>query len=83
MTCDSVQELQKIHAIFPEAELVLRISVEDTDAPCPVSGMKFGAPKEFWNQILDEAQFLNMNIRGISFHVGSGGCSFENYKRAL
>ena len=73
----------KIHAIYPEAELVLRISVEDTDAPCPVSGMKFGAQKQSWNQILDESQFHNMKIRGVSFHVGSGGVSFENYRNAL
>jgi ornithine decarboxylase len=24
-----------------------------------------------------------MSVRGVSFHVGSGGCSFDNYKRAL
>jgi ornithine decarboxylase len=83
LTVDSVQEIQRIHSVYPEAELVLRISVEDTDAPCPVSGMKFGAPKKTWNEILDVSQSLNVNLRGVSFHVGSGGCSFQNYKKAL
>jgi len=52
MTFDSKEEATKIAKIFPEAELVLRIAITDTDAPCPM-GMKFGAPRELWSEILD------------------------------
>ena len=43
MTMDSEEECEKIKQIFPEAQVVLRIAVEETDAPCPMS-KKFGAP---------------------------------------
>ena len=37
--------------IYPEAELVLRIAVENTDAPYPM-GKKFGASKDTWLSLL-------------------------------
>lgn len=43
MTFDCVEEAKKIHEEYKEAELVLRIAVTDTDAPCPMTH-KFGAP---------------------------------------
>lgn len=43
MTFDSSEELVSIHSVFPEAELVLRMAVHESDAPCPM-GKKFGAP---------------------------------------
>jgi len=82
MTFDSREEVEKIHQIYPEAELILRIAVTNTDAPYPM-GNKFGAPADLWNDILDTCQNLNMKVRGVSFHVGSGGCSFEAYKSCL
>lgn len=44
MTFDCVEEAQNIHKIFPHAEVILRIAVEETDAPSPM-GKKFGAPE--------------------------------------
>lgn len=82
MTFDSVEEATKIQAIYPEAELVLRIAVEETDAPCPM-GKKFGAPLELWDEILDGCLKLKVNLKGVSFHVGSGGCSFDVYKSSV
>jgi len=75
MTFDCEEEVQNIKNIYPEAELVLRIAVEETDAPCPM-GKKFGAPREFWHSIMVKCKELDMKVRGVSFHVGSGGCSF-------
>lgn len=43
MTFDSSEEVFRIKNIYPEAELILRIAVVDTDAPNPM-GKKFGAP---------------------------------------
>lgn len=82
MTFDSSEEAEKIAALYPEAELVLRIAVEDTDAPCPMT-KKFGAPLELWDEILDTIIRLNTNLVGVSFHVGSGGCSPDVYRTSL
>lgn len=78
MTFDSCEELLTIKEIYPEAELVLRISVTNTDAPCPM-GKKFGAPKQLWREIIESCKYNDMRLRGVSFHVGSGGCSFNAY----
>ena len=45
MTFDSVEELEKISKIYPEAELVLQIAVEETEAPGEFN-KKYGAPLE-------------------------------------
>lgn len=82
MTFDCVEELDKIMDIFPAAELVLRIAVEETNAPCPM-GKKFGAPLEFCQDILKRCKEVGANLRGVSFHVGSGGCAVSAYHDSL
>ena len=46
-------------------------------------GKKFGAPEVLWESILETCIKLNMSLRGVSFHVGSGGCSFEAYEESI
>lgn len=75
MTFDSSEEVHNIHKVFPKAELILRIAVRDTDAAAPM-GKKFGAPQKMWLNILSDCKRLGMKVRGCSFHVGSGGCSY-------
>lgn len=82
MTFDSVEEATKICSVYPEAELVLRIAVERTNAPSPM-GKKFGAVFELWEPILLHCKELGMRVRGVSFHVGSGGCAFAQYEDSL
>jgi len=41
MTFDNEIELQKVKELFPSAELVLRILVDDSAARCSVSQMKY------------------------------------------
>jgi ornithine decarboxylase len=82
MTFDCINEVDKIHSIYPEAELVLRIAVENTNAPAPM-GKKFGAVFELWEPILIHCKELGMRVKGVSFHVGSGGCAFEQYENSL
>jgi len=67
---------------YPEAELVLRIAIEKTDAPYPM-GKKFGASRNNWPSLLQKCQSLGMRVRGVSFHVGSGGCSPEVFRDAI
>ncbi|KAI8993375.1 pyridoxal-dependent decarboxylase [Pilobolus umbonatus] len=76
MTFDNVEELYKIKKYFPEAELVLRILTDDSMSLCQL-GLKFGAPLHTVQQLLETAKELELNVIGVSFHVGSG-CLDEN-----
>ena len=71
MTADNVEELHKIHDVFPEARVVLRIAVDDSKSVCRFNS-KFGAPASEWDSLLSTATNLGLNIAGFSFHVGSG-----------
>ena len=81
MTFDSSEEAIKMKKYNEKAEGVLRIEIEETDAMCPIS--KFGAPKNMYESIVDTCKKIGLRLRGVSFHVGSGGCSFSIYEEAL
>merc|ERR1719433_2456846 len=68
---DSITELEKIRAIYPSVHLLLRINVVDNDAQVQFSH-RFGAVREEWETMLRHAKNLGFEVRGISFHVGSG-----------
>jgi ornithine decarboxylase len=82
MTFDSLEELHKIKAHFPEAECVVRIAVLVTDALYNLSE-KFGVTMEEIPEILKTGKKLNLKIVGVAFHVGSGGVTFEPYKTSI
>jgi len=71
MTFDNEDELLKVAQYFPEAELVLRIATDDSHSQCRFS-TKFGAAMEDVPSILEAAARLNLNVVGVSYHVGSG-----------
>ncbi|KAJ5090694.1 hypothetical protein N7532_009378 [Penicillium argentinense] len=71
MTFDNADELYKIKATFPEAELYLRILTDDSTSLCRLS-MKFGASMDVAQQLLELAHQLELKVVGVSFHVGSG-----------
>jgi diaminopimelate decarboxylase len=71
MTFDNLFELQKILHHFPNAELVLRISSNDSMSLLPF-GYKFGARKDDAFALIAACSELKANLVGISFHVGSG-----------
>ncbi|KAF8787376.1 ornithine decarboxylase-like isoform X1 [Argiope bruennichi] len=70
MTFDCEQELYKIKKIFPQARLVLRISIPNVPAAFPLSN-KFGCTVKEAQKLLVVAQNLDLNVVGVSFHVGS------------
>lgn len=82
MTFDSVDELKKISVFHPNAELVLRILVDDSKSKLPF-GSKFGCPKKNLPVIFDLAKTLNLNIIGVSFHVGSACEDSNTYADAI
>lgn len=77
MTFDNELELHKMKDVYPHARLILRIlPPDDTKAQCPL-GLKFGCHPNNVAKLLHVAKELELNVVGISFHVGSG-CSERN-----
>jgi len=71
MTFDNEDELKKISTFHPNAELVLRILVDDSKSKLPF-GSKFGCPRSNLPGVFTLAKTLGLKIIGVSFHVGSG-----------
>lgn len=72
MTFDNEAELVKIKNLFPHAKLVLRIlPTSHFKVQCEL-GNKFGCHPKNVKTLLLKAQELDLNVMGISFHVGSG-----------
>ena len=71
MTFDNADELHKIKKNHPGAQLVLRILTDDSKSLCRL-GLKFGAPLSTCSSLLQLARLLDLDVIGVSFHVGSG-----------
>jgi len=82
MTFDNISELEKIGECYPGARLVLRIITDDSQSICKFS-TKFGAPLDQTYHILRKAKDLNLNVVGVSFHVGSGCMSTQSFISAI
>jgi ornithine decarboxylase len=82
MTFDSRQELLKIAIYHPKAKLVLRLQVDDSKSMCKFN-CKFGCNIGEVEQLLTIAQVLDLNIAGVSFHVGSGCQDATVYDSAI
>lgn len=76
MTFDSIEELEKMVAMAPESQYILRIKVDDSHSANPL-GSKFGATLEEAKSILAFAKKKGIDIAGVSFHVGSN-CHDDN-----
>jgi ornithine decarboxylase len=68
-TFDNSDELDKIHEISPELELLLRIYAQDHTAKVAL-GEKFGAPVEIARTLLKKARRLELKVVGVCFHIG-------------
>lgn len=82
MTFDNSDELYKIKRFFPDAELFLRISTDDSTSLCRLSD-KFGASLDTTIDLLTLAKDLELNITGVSFHVGSGASDPQSFDKAV
>ncbi|KIY46065.1 hypothetical protein FISHEDRAFT_47885 [Fistulina hepatica ATCC 64428] len=81
MTFDNADELHKIARVYRKLQaqqssivspqLVLRIVTDDSKALCQLSA-KYGASLESVPHVLRTAKSLDLNVIGVSFHVGSG-----------
>lgn len=70
-TFDNVDELHKMKRFHPNCKLVVRILTDDSKSACQL-GLKFGAPLDVVPRLLAKARELDLDVVGVSFHVGSG-----------
>jgi len=82
MTFDNSDELRKIKDCYPEAELVLRILTDDSASLCRLSA-KYGASLHDAKELLALAKDLELNVVGVSFHVGSGASDPNSFGKAV
>lgn len=78
---DNVEELHKIKKFHPTAQLFLRIATDDSTAQCQLS-TKFGAHLKQVPELLRTCRDLELNLVGVSFHVGSGASDFGSLYKA-
>ncbi|XP_056678889.1 ornithine decarboxylase-like [Monodelphis domestica] len=82
MTFDSEVELMKVARAHPKAKLVLRMATDDSKAVCRLS-VKFGVTLKTSRLLLERAKELNIDVIGVSFHVGSGCTDPETFVQAV
>jgi len=82
MTFDNADELYKVQECYPTAKLVLRIITDDSNSVCKFS-TKFGAPLSDCPRLLSLAKELELDVIGVSFHVGSGCISVQSFVDAI
>lgn len=82
MTFDNPYELEKIHRVYPEAKLILRLLPDDSHSLMPF-GSKFGASFSEAQALIAQCKSLGMSLIGVSFHVGSGCYSSVAWIEAL
>ena len=82
LTFDSLDELEKFKIYHPKAQLILRISVDDSKARHRI-GQKYGASKKFISPLLQYAKSQHLDLVGVSFHVGSPNDDPKAYTLAL
>ena len=71
MTFDNEDELRKIKKLYPDAKCVLRILTDNSRSLMNL-GLKFGAHEDRIPVLLKLAKELDLDVCGVSFHVGSG-----------
>jgi ornithine decarboxylase len=79
---DSFEELDKLVDIKYEGGALVRISTDDRYSKIPFSG-KFGLAPEKVKDLGLYAKSKNIELKGISFHVGSGGNDGKIYYKSI
>ncbi|HNP26190.1 MAG TPA: type III PLP-dependent enzyme [Nitrosomonas sp.] len=76
---DSVEELQKIVSVKPDAKMYLRIDTPNIGSDWPLAG-KFGTHLADIDIIIEAAVKLKADLAGITFHVGSQCRNPQNWR---
>ncbi|CUM66091.1 uncharacterized protein PRCAT00003745001 [Priceomyces carsonii] len=82
-TVDNCQELYKLKKFHPTCGILIRIATDDETAQCRLS-TKFGCSLDSaLNEILPLASELDLNVKGVAFHIGSGAKDFNSIYKAI
>lgn len=81
-TFDNADELYKMKRFHPKCKLVVRILTDDSKSVCQL-GLKFGAPLDNVPRLLAKAKELDLDVVGVSFHVGSGCYDPDSFRDAV
>ncbi|CAH0992332.1 Lysine/ornithine decarboxylase [Sinobacterium norvegicum] len=76
---DSVEEVEKIADLVPQAKLYLRLHTSNKGSLIELSS-KFGAFDEEADAIIERATALGVDLCGVTFHVGSQCCNSDNWR---
>jgi ornithine decarboxylase len=79
---DNMEEIKKIKKLAPCSNLLLRIAINNPHCMVNLSA-KFGAQEHEILPMLKRAKSAGLNVRGISFHVGSQCTEPDTYYNAL
>lgn len=82
LTFDAEGELFKIKLFHPDAMCIIRIMVDDSGSECRFN-CKFGCTPEVAMNLLDLAKRNNIDVVGISWHVGSNCRVSGQFKKAF
>ncbi|XP_028594941.2 antizyme inhibitor 2 isoform X1 [Podarcis muralis] len=70
MTFDNEVELSKVARSHPSARMILCLATDDSRSSTCMS-MKYGATLKVCRHLLETAKEMNVEVVGISFHIGS------------
>ncbi|XP_070805341.1 antizyme inhibitor 2 isoform X1 [Pituophis catenifer annectens] len=70
MTFDNEVELGKVARRYPSARMILQLATDDSRCANHLS-VKFGATLKTCRHLLEIAKQMNIEVVGISFHIGS------------
>ncbi|XP_066494525.1 antizyme inhibitor 2 [Tiliqua scincoides] len=70
MTFDNEVELGKVARNYPSARMILCLATDDSKSSARLS-IKFGATLKSCRHLLEMAKDMNVEVVGISFHIGS------------
>ncbi|XP_072044148.1 ornithine decarboxylase-like [Amphiura filiformis] len=82
MTFDDETELLKIKDSFPEARLLLRLSIFDQTAQ-NAFGYKYGCHHKHVKSLLEFVKKHGLQMVGVHFHIGSGSSNPAMFENAL
>uniref|UniRef100_A0A8C3SX30 Antizyme inhibitor 2 n=1 Tax=Chelydra serpentina TaxID=8475 RepID=A0A8C3SX30_CHESE len=82
MAFDNEVELGKVARSHPHARMVLCIATDNPRSSARLS-VKFGATLKSCRRLLETAKEMNVEIVGISFHVGSGCIDLQAFTRSI
>ncbi len=79
---DSEDELYKMKIYHPRCKLLMRLKVDDKNSLCKFSE-KFGVDETEVEKLLKLGKNMDLNVIGVSFHVGSGCMDARQYYTAI